>query len=75
METRSIRAIRRINGSVTAQILVYLHTDKEQVAYDIHNDRDSDGMSHYWYEADGKRRDLKPHEVKALMKAVREVLS
>lgn len=72
METKSVKVVKLRSGRMIARIVVYTSGGNE-ADYKIHNDRDSEGVSHYWYEVDGHRVDLTPHEVKALWKAVREV--
>ena len=73
METRSVKAIKRLDGRITSQILVYIHGEDKLHAYDIQRETDSEGARSYFYMVDGKRHDFKPHEVLTMRKAIREV--
>ena len=71
--TRSIRAFRRLSGVMQAELRVTVKSDgdtewSKPYAHEIH-----DMYGSPWALVDGHRYELKPHEVTALARAIKDV--
>lgn len=69
MQTKSVRAVRKLDGTIHAEVLVSIKETGEVNAYKIEQPLGGEPYS----MIDGARHDLTEREVEALRKAVAEV--
>lgn len=71
METKTIRAVKLLDGRIRAEIIVYVRETEERMAYPIRNAK---GQTP-WADIDGARHDLTEREVRKLKELLKELMT